>query len=243
MSKEAPDPLDFREPVLCTTPLFWVNERAVKNKALKILQKTDYFFGKGLDHLVRRAMPEFEVKDFGLVAYGQEVFTPRHLDGAMANGFLTLLEGRKTWTIFGPGDKVKYVVHQEAGQTLYIPAGFSHEVKSDPPRSIAYNGVWEVPTPLALSLFLKNRKFVRSSPPLHKEGVMEDMKNVHGALLPRPPRKKKNETKVDSFMGMISKAKCKMEQTSTSRRRIDGRMRTRGRRARLHLQRKKHNKK
>jgi hypothetical protein len=232
-------------PVLCSSPLLQVNERAVKSKALQIFKKTDYFFGHGIDHTVkRRTLPKkFEVKDFGLVAYDGGFLTPRHLDGAMSNGFLTLLEGKKTWNIFSPGDKVKYLVHQVPGQTLYVPAGFSHEVISDPPRSIAYNGVWEVPSPLALSLFLKNRKFLRSSSHLHKEGVMEDVSSVHSTQLPRPRRKKKNISEIDFFIGMVSKAKCKMEQTSTSRRKIDGRMRTGGRRARLCLrQRKKHKK-
>jgi hypothetical protein len=209
-----------------------VNEEAVKKKALKIFLKSDYFFGGGILNLLKRSTipKEIAVKDIGLVAYDRGNFTPHHLDGAMAGAALTLLEGKKTWNIYGPGTRSKnYTVHQEAGQTLYVPPGFSHEVTSEPPRSIAYNGIWDSPPPLALSVFVGNRKFLRSSSKSHKEEVVDDMKAIHTIYKQRKTGKRKNESDIDFLLRIASKENCKREWTSTTRRRKDGRLRTRGR--------------
>jgi hypothetical protein len=241
VSEGAPDPLSFTEPVLCTTPLFLMNEVALKTKACKIFSKTDYFFGGGILNLLKRStLPKgFTVKDIGLIAYRRGVITPRHLDGAMSSACNTLLVGKKTWNIFGPDPaSKKYVAHQEAGQTLYVPAGFSHEVISAPPESIAYVGIWDTPTPKALSLFVGNRKFLRSSSKIHQEGVIEDMTHIHEVFKKRKTGKRTNETDIDFLIRIATVQTCKSGGVSTTRRKMDGRMRTRGGR-RNHLTLKK----
>lgn len=95
--------------------------------------------------------------------YRSPHYTHSHFDGTMEGGCLTLLTGRKVWTLVSPYDKTTYVTTQEPGETIFVPAGFLHSVRTTSPTSIANGAMWETHLDLKHELICLNRDFLRGS--------------------------------------------------------------------------------
>jgi hypothetical protein len=176
------------------------------------------------------------LESFGGAVYGQPYLTPYHLDGAMAGSTLNLLEGIKEWEVTSPNSRRQWTIHQQNNQTVYLPPGFSHEVKSTSKRSIAYNAIWPCCEEDRLRLLCANRSFIQSGERFqsHTEGLTKDCA-FYNII---PPQQKKKIPKARALIRTASILHAKEKKGST-RRYQDGRTRKKGRRSKFTKTKKK----
>jgi hypothetical protein len=143
-------------------------------KAGQMLKGGDHHFDVPIENLCRSFPPN--TFSYTAIFYNSPYLTPHHLNGAMEGSLLTLVSGRKEWTIYSPDGKNQYIIHQEPGQTVYVPPGYSHEVKSTSNKSMAYGAMWKSSTEQKVTTLCQNRNFIRNKMiNEHRKGLANDL--------------------------------------------------------------------
>jgi hypothetical protein len=141
-----------------------VNKAGLKRLANKLFKKSNFHVNVCLDSVCHFPLPVGAHSATGFF-YDCPMVTLRHLDGSMSGTFLTVLVGQKEWKIFSPNGKKVYSCVQKPKQTVYLPAGYSHEVTTTSQKSIAYGGLWEVPQEEVAEKICANRTYLRTQVP------------------------------------------------------------------------------